>query len=65
MGLFPVFKEAPSPSVMCDRSDNCLTSWINMNVLNHDPLLSATTQLGQRINLRSEGFCQAGDRKSI
>jgi hypothetical protein len=34
-----------------------------MDVLNNNPLLSAATRPGERIHLRSETLCQAGNGK--
>jgi hypothetical protein len=36
-----------------------------MDVLNNNPLLSAATRPGERIHLRSETLCQAGNGKGI
>ena len=50
---------------MSDGSHNRLSARVDVNMLNNDALLSATTKLGQRIDLRSKRFRQAGNRKSI
>jgi hypothetical protein len=47
---------------MSDGSDDGLSARVDMDVLDHNPLLSATTQLGQHINLRSERLCQTCNR---
>ena len=65
MGLSLVFDEGPGSPGMSDRSNNRLRARVNMDVLDNNPLLSATTKLSQRVDLRGEGFCQAGDRKRI
>jgi len=36
-----------------------------MDMLDNNPVLSATTKLGQCVYLRGKGFRQAGDRESI
>ena len=64
MGLSLVFEDPPAPG-MVDCTDNRLSARVDVNVLNNDALLSATTKLGQRIDLRSKRFRQAGNRKSI
>ncbi len=64
MGLSLVFEDPRGPGVV-DCTDNCLASRINVNMLNNDPLLSATTQLRQRIHLGSKCFGQASNRKRI
>jgi hypothetical protein len=50
---------------MSDGSDDRLSAGVDVVVLDNDALLSATTQLGQRVHLRNKGFCQAGDRERI
>ena len=65
MRLSLIFDTGPGSPGMTDGSDNRLRAGVNMDVLNNDPLLSATTKLGQRVHLRGKGFRQAGDRESI
>ena len=65
MRLSSIFDEGPGFPGMSDGSDNRLRAGVNMDVLNNDPLLSATTKLGQCVYLRGKGFRQAGDRESI
>jgi hypothetical protein len=48
-----------------DGSNNRLCARVDMDVLDNNPLLSATTKLGQRIHLRSKCLCQAGNRERI
>ena len=50
---------------MGDGADDRLCARVDMDVLDNDPLLSATTKLGQRVYLRGKRLCQAGDSKSI
>ena len=65
MRLSLLFDEGPGSPGMSDGSDDRLCAWVDMDVLDNNPLLSATTKLGQRVHLRGKGFCQAGDRKRI
>ena len=60
-----IFDEGPGSPGMGDGADNRLRARVDMDVLDNDPLLSATTKLGQRVYLRGKGFRQAGDRESI
>jgi hypothetical protein len=46
-------------------SDIRLSARVDMDVLNNNPLLSAATRPGERIHLRSETLCQAGNGKGI
>jgi hypothetical protein len=64
MGLSLVFEDPPAPG-MVDCTDNRLSARVDVNMLNNDALLSATTKLGQRIDLRSKRSRQASDRKRI
>lgn len=48
-----------------ERSDDRLSTRMNMDVLDDNPLLSAATQLGQRVRLRSKRFGQASDGQRI
>jgi hypothetical protein len=50
---------------MSDGSYDGLRARVDMDVLDNNPLLSASTQLTQRVHLRGKGFCQASDGKSI
>ena len=52
MRLSLVFDEGPGSPGMRDRSNNRLRAGVNMDVLDNNPLLSATTKLGQRVHLR-------------
>ena len=65
MGLSLVFDEGPGSPGMSDRSNNRLGARMDMDVLDNNPLLSATAKLTQRIHLRGKGFCQTGDGKRI
>ena len=60
-----VFDEGPGRPGMSDGSYDGLSARMYMDVLDNNPLLSATTQLGQRIHLRSKRLCQAGNRQRI
>ena len=60
-----IFDEGPGSPGMSDGSDNRLCARMDMDVLDNNPLLSATTKLGQRVHLRGKGLRQAGDRESI
>ena len=50
---------------MSDRSNDRRCIRMEMDVLDNNPLLSATAKLNQRVDLRGKGFCQAGDHKAI
>jgi hypothetical protein len=65
MGLSLVFDEGLGAPGMSDGSNNRLSARVDMDVLDNNPLLSATTKFGQRVDLRGKGFCQAGDHKAI
>ena len=65
MRLSLVFDEGPGSPGMSDSSNNCLRARVDMDVLDHNPLLSATAKLRQRIHLRSKCLCQAGNRERI
>ena len=65
MRLSLIFDKGPGSPGMSDGSDDRLRARVDMDVLDNDPLLSATTKLGQRVYLRGKGLCQAGDSKSI
>ena len=60
-----VFDEGPGRPGMSDGSNNRLRARVDMDVLDNNPLLSAPTQLGKRIHLRSKRLCQAGNRQRI
>jgi len=60
-----VFDEGPGYTGMSDLSNNRPSARVDMDVLDHNPLFSATTKLSQRVRLRSKCFCQTSNRKSI
>ena len=62
MGLSLVFDEGPGSPGMSEGANDRLRARVDMDVLNNNPLLSATTKLGQCVHLRGKGFRQAGDR---
>ena len=65
MGLSLVFDEGPGSPGMSDGTYDRLRASVDMDMLDNNPVLSATTKLGQCVYLRGKGFRQAGDRESI
>jgi hypothetical protein len=65
MRLSLAFDEGPGRPGMSDGPYDGLCARVDMDVLDNNPLLSAPTQLGQRIHLRSKRLCQAGNRQRI
>jgi len=72
MGLLAVFSLAPTPGVghsRCDVANHCLTSGVDMDVLNAHGLLAAATYLCQRLHLSREGSqeldCQVAIRVEL